>query len=96
MTAAEAYNRLRDILLNNTQLAEADRKAICMAINTLKRQTICMAINTLNMQISIKPVSYMMFGKYGTIIGLCPTCGAGNNSEYPYCGECGQALEWEK
>lgn len=82
MTATEAYNRLRDILLNNTQLAEADRKAICMAINTLNRQT------------PIKPVSQMKFGKYGTIIGLCPTCGAGNNSEYPYCGECGQALDW--
>lgn len=83
MTTQEAYNRLRDILLNNTQLAEADREAICMAINTL------------NMQTPIKPVSQMKFGKYGTVIGLCPTCGAGNNSEYPYCGECGQALEWE-
>ena len=62
MTTQEAYNRLRDILLNNTQLAEADREAICMAINTLNRQT------------PIKPVSQMKFGKYGTVIGLCPTC----------------------
>ena len=82
MTTQEAYNRLRDILLNNTQLAEADREAICMAINTLNRQT------------PIKPVSQMKFGKYGTVIGLCPTCGCGNNSESPYCDECGQALEW--
>lgn len=82
MTATEAYNRLRDILLNNTQLAEADRKAICMAINTLNRQT------------PIKPVSQMKFGKYGTTVGLCPICYGGNNSEYPYCGGCGQMLDW--
>lgn len=82
MTTQEAYNRLRDILLNNTQLVEADRKAICMAINALNRQT------------PIKPVSQMKFGKYDTVIGLCPTCGCGNNSEYPYCSDCGQALDW--
>ena len=82
MTLQEAYNRLTHILINNNQLVEADRKAICMAINVLNRQ------------IPIKPVSQMKFGKYGTVIGLCPTCGGGNNSEYPYCGECGQALNW--
>lgn len=82
MTTQEAYNRLRDILLNNTQLVEADREAICMAINVLNRQT------------PIKPVSQMKFGKYDTVIGLCPTCGCGNNSEYPYCSDCGQALDW--
>lgn len=84
MTEHEAYNRLRSILLNNNQLEEADRKAMCMAINALNRIT------------PIKPVSQMKFGKYGTVIGLCPTCGGGNNSEYPYCGDCGQALDWEK
>lgn len=54
------------------------------------------ACAALDKQIPKKPVSQMKFGKYGTVIGLCPTCGCGNNSEYPYCGECGQALEWEK
>lgn len=84
MTTQEAYNRLRDILLNNTQLAEADREAICMAINTLNRQT------------PIKPVCQMKFGKYGAVTGLCPTCSCVNVSNSPCCGDCGQALEWEE
>lgn len=54
------------------------------------------ACAALDKQIPKKPVIQMKSGKYGIVIGLCPTCGAGNNSEYPYCGECGQALEWEK
>lgn len=83
MTAAEAQERLVCIL-NNNQFTKADKKAMYLAINAINRQT------------PIKPVSQMKSGKYGTVIGLCPTCGAGNNSEYPYCGECGQALEWEK
>ena len=82
MTAAEAISRLQHILINNTQLAEADREAICMAIDAV------------NKRIPIKPVSQMKFGKYGTIIGLCPICCGGNNSEYPYCGGCGQMLDW--
>ena len=82
MTAAEAINRLRGILINNNQLEEADMDAMCMAIDAV------------NKQIPIKPVCQMKFGKYGAVTGLCPTCGCGNNSEYPYCGECGQALEW--
>lgn len=82
MTATEAISRLQGILINNNQLEEADMDAICMAINTLNRQT------------PIKPVSQMKFGKYGTIIGLCPICCGGNNSEYPYCGGCGQMLDW--
>ncbi len=28
-------------------------------------------------------------------IGTCPSCGDGVNSEYPFCGKCGQALKWE-
>ena len=81
MTAAEAQECLVCIL-NNNQFTKADKKAMYLAINAI------------NKQIPIKPVSQMKFGKYGTVIGLCPTCGCGNNSEYPYCGECGQALEW--
>lgn len=82
MTAAEAISRLQGILINNNQLEEADMDAMYMAIDIV------------NKQIPIKPVSQMKFGKYGTVIGLCPTCGGGNNSEYPYCGDCGQALDW--
>lgn len=82
MTAAEAISRLQGILINNNQLEEADMDAMYMAIDIV------------NKQIPIKPVSQMKFGKYGTVIGLCPTCGGGNNSEYPYYGDCGQALDW--
>ena len=84
MTATEAISRLQGILINNNQLEEADMDAMCMAIDIV------------NKQIPIKPVSQMKFGKYGTTVGLCPFCYGGNNSEYPYCGGCGQALEWEE
>ena len=69
MTAAEAKERLVCIL-NNNQFTKADKKAMYLAINAINRQT------------PIKPVSQMKFGKYDTVIGLCPTCGCGNNSEY--------------
>lgn len=48
----------------------------------------------LDKQIPKKPTNLRGFGKYSTVIGTCPTCGGGNNSEYPYCGGCGQALNW--
>lgn len=54
------------------------------------------ACAALDKQIPIKPTNLRGFGKYSTVIGTCPTCGGGNNSEYPYCGDCGQALDWEK
>ena len=52
------------------------------------------ACAALDKQIPKKPNGVHGLGKYGTAIGLCPTCGGGNNSEYPYCGYCGQALNW--
>lgn len=84
MTAAEAISRLQHILINNDQLEEADIDAMCMAIGAV------------NKQIPIKPVSQMKFSKYGTVAGLCPACGCVNVSNSPCCGDCGQALEWEK
>ena len=81
MTAAEAQERLA-CLLNNNQFTKADKKAMYLAINACEKQ------------IPKKPTNLRGFGKYSTTIGLCPTCGGGNNSEYPYCGDCGQALDW--
>lgn len=83
MTAAEIQERLVCIL-NNNQFTKADKKAMYLAINAI------------NKQIPKKPTNLRGFGKYSTVIGTCPTCGGGNNSEYPYCGFCGQALNWEK
>lgn len=31
-----------------------------------------------------------------TLIGFCPSCGEGTNSEMPYCPMCGQAIDWEE
>ena len=84
MIAAEAISRLQSILINNNQLEEADMDAMCMAIDAV------------NKQIPIKPVCQMKFGKYGAVTGLCPTCSCVNVSNSPCCGDCGQALEWEK
>lgn len=83
MTAAEAQKRLVCIL-NNNQFTKADKKAMYLAINACGKQ------------IPKKPKHVRGFGKHSTAIGTCPICGGGNNSEYPYCGECGQALDWEK
>ena len=42
-----------------------------------------------------KPTDTRYFGEAGYYIGLCPTCKSGNNSEFQYCGDCGQKLDWE-
>ena len=52
------------------------------------------AINALEKQITKKPTDVRYFGEAGYYIGLCPVCGQGNNSDYPYCGDCGQKLDW--
>ena len=43
-----------------------------------------------------KPIDVRYFGEAGHYIGLCPTCKSGNNSEYEYCGDCGQKLDWSE
>lgn len=51
------------------------------------------ACTALDKQIPKKPYNRVKLGEK-TVIGTCPTCGDGGNSEYPYCGRCGQALDW--
>ena len=53
-----------------------------------------MAIAALEKQISKKATDIRYFGEAGYYIGLCPCCKSGNNSEYQYCGDCGQAIDW--
>lgn len=43
-----------------------------------------------------KATDVRYFGEAGYYIGLCPSCNEGNNSEYQYCGNCGQAIDWSK
>lgn len=47
-------------------------------------------------QIPKKPKDIRYFGEAGYYIGLCPSCNGGNNSEYQYCGDCGQKLDWSE
>ena len=78
MTAAEAKERLLHSKTNDAEQREYD-----IAV-----------LHALDKQIPKKPKHVRGFGKHSTAIGTCPICGGGNNSEYPYCGECGQALDW--
>lgn len=80
MTAAEAKERLLHSKIPN----DAEQREYDLVV-----------FHALDKQIPKKPTNLRGFGKYSTVIGTCPICGGGNNSEYPYCGNCGQALDWE-
>ena len=58
------------------------------------RKALEVASKALEKQIAKKPTDVRYFGEAGYYIGLCPVCGQGNNSDYPYCGDCGQKLDW--
>lgn len=81
MTAEEAKKRL----LHSKMPNDAEQREYDLVV-----------FHALSRQIPKKPTNLRGFGKYSTVIGTCPICGGGNNSEYPYCGYCGQALDWEK
>ena len=51
-------------------------------------------ISALQKQIAKKPEDERCFIKDKENIGLCPSCGEGVNSNYPYCGHCGQRIKW--
>lgn len=53
-----------------------------------------MAIAALEKQIPKKARGIRYFGEAGYYIGLCPCCKSGNNSEFQYCWDCGQAIDW--
>lgn len=79
MTAEEAKERL----LHSKMPNDAEQREYDLIV-----------LHALDKQIPKKPTNLRGFGKYSTVIGTCPICGGGNNSEYPYCGFCGQALDW--
>ena len=49
-------------------------------------------IEAIEKQIPKKPVDAKKC--FELRIGRCPTCNDGTNSEYPYCGKCGQRINW--
>ena len=53
------------------------------------------AITALEKQIPKKPEDIRYFRTFNSYAGLCPVCGCGANSEFQYCGDCGQKLDWE-
>lgn len=95
MTAEEAKDILDRCVVGDCELCNNNKKHFGSCDGSdYAFSAIAEAQKALDKQIPKKPVSQMKFGKYDTVIGLCPTCGCGNNSEYPYCSDCGQALEW--
>lgn len=52
------------------------------------------ACEALEKQISKKPKEIRYFRAYNSYAGLCPVCNGGANSEFQYCGDCGQKLDW--
>ena len=52
------------------------------------------AIKALEKQIPKKPEDVKQFRSSDYQIGLCPSCRGGVNSEFQYCGDCGQKLDW--
>lgn len=59
-----------------------------------KIKTYGIAIQSLEKQIPKKATDIRYFGEAGYYIGLCPCCKSGNNSEFQYCWDCGQAIDW--
>ena len=52
-------------------------------------------ISALHKQIAKKPEDERCLIKDRENIGLCPSCGKGVNSNYSYCGHCGQRIKWD-
>lgn len=52
------------------------------------------AIEALRKQAPKKPEDKRYFRSFKSYAGLCPVCRCGVNSEFQYCGDCGQKLEW--
>ena len=52
------------------------------------------ACEALEKQIPKKPEEIRYFKICNYYAGLCPVCSGGTNSEFQYCGDCGQKLDW--
>ncbi len=52
------------------------------------------AIKAIEKQVPKKPDELRCFRTFHSYAGLCPSCRGGVNSEFQYCGDCGQKLDW--
>lgn len=98
MTVEEAIEDLKSYAENSWGILNETFKT---AINALEEIQQYRAIGTVSefrelkeKATAKKPTDVRYFGEAGYYIGLCPTCKSGNNSEYEYCGDCGQKLQW--
>lgn len=96
MTASEARRIIHpdttlEVLMKIEYYGGFDGKA---AKKAAVDEACLVACAALDKQIPMKPYNRCKLGEK-TVIGTCPACGDGGNSEYPYCGKCGQALDWE-
>lgn len=66
-----------------------------VGIKNIPIEYLGLMIEVLEKQIPKKATDVRYFGEAGYYIGLCPCCNSGNNSEFQYCGDCGQAIDWK-
>ena len=81
MTIEEAIEQLK---LNKPSAYTELREAIDMAIEVLERQ------------IPKEPEGLRHFRSFNSYAGFCPICRCGANSEFKYCGDCGQHINWSE
>lgn len=85
----EICRKLKKLLVEMDK--ERDDK---VTIQNIPVEHLRVAVQELEKQIPKKATDIRYFGEAGYYIGLCPCCKSGNNSEFQYCGDCGQAIDW--
>lgn len=48
----------------------------------------------MNIEKAQRPINIRKFANL--LIGFCPVCGDGSNSEFNFCPVCGQKLDWSE
>lgn len=82
--AKEALHEISTMVHQST-----DDNGVSMKISKSCYKTIIAAIER---HIPKKPIDARRC--FDLRIGRCPNCNDGTNSEYPYCGKCGQRINW--
>lgn len=61
----------------------------------LVEEACLVACECMGKQVRKEPEDKRYFRAFNSYAGLCPVCRGGANSEFQYCGDCGQKLDWE-